>query len=132
MFISRFLFLFLYTLTPSTPGLSRLSRCASPGCRNQSDNASLMRYQAGAVRAGAIGALDKHDNKESRQVRLRWMACRIDDDRIDRQCRVASERDQHVPYIVRGQILYIGHVDNRSVHRWVIEGCIRGRKVGNG
>jgi len=46
--------------------------CASPACRNQSDNASLMRYQAGAIRAGAIGALDKHDNKESRQVRLRW------------------------------------------------------------
>lgn len=32
----------------------------------------LMRYQAGTVRAGPIGILDKHDNKESLEVRLRW------------------------------------------------------------
>jgi len=31
----------------------------------------------------------------------------------------------------RGEILYIGHVDNRPVHRRVIEGCMRGRKQGN-
>lgn len=42
------------------------------GAGNQSDNAGLMRYQAGMVRAGPIGTLDKHDNKESLEVRLRW------------------------------------------------------------
>lgn len=87
-----------------------------------------MRYQAGAVRAGAIGALDKHDNKESRQVRLRW---RVESTMTESIADVvaserASKREQHVPYIVGGQILYIGHVDNRPVHRRVIEGCIRG------
>lgn len=63
----------IFILPSLTPGLSHLSRCAGPGNRgNQSDNASLMRYQAGTVRAGPIGTLDKHDNKESLEVRLRW------------------------------------------------------------
>lgn len=98
-----------------------------------------MRYQAGAVRAGAIGAigaLDKHDNKESRQVRLRWrvesaMTESITDVVESRASERASERGVARAVHRRRQILYIGHVDNRPVHRWVIEGCMRGWKEGD-
>jgi len=129
-FPMTFISLFLYTSTPSTPGLSRLSRCASPACRNQSDNASLMRYQAGAIRAGTIGALDKHDNKESRQVRLRWrVESTMTESIADVESRASGRstcRTSSGP-----NPLYWPRRQSPPVHRRVIEGCMRGRKQGN-
>lgn len=64
IFISAFLFFYFscqaYLTCRDAPALE---------AGNQSDNAGSDEISS---RAGSIGALDKHDNKESLEVRLRW------------------------------------------------------------
>lgn len=90
------------------------------GAGNQSDNAGLMRYQAGTVRAGPIGTLDKHDNKESLEIRLRWrVESAMTRSIVDAIYIYQIASEQRVPHISSGpNPLYWGRVDNRPVRNW--------------
>lgn len=103
MFIFR-LFSFSFFILPSlTPGLSLVAMRQpwEPGINPITPG--LMRYQVGTVRAGPIGTLDKHDNKESLEVRLRWcIESAMTRSIVDAILYIGIASEQRVPRVSSG------------------------------